>query len=624
MAENTLKFIIETTLKGSGFKDAAGDLGALKIGAGAGAAAMALIKSRSSDASGALKAFGVDLKGIEDAFKDPLTAIATGLKASIDLTVQWGGTIDELSRITGQSAEETSKLAVVMEDIGVSTDTLKAASKSLKEQGLVPTLDTIKKLAAEYQAIEDPVERNKWGAKNLGKAYFDLSEALTKTPEELDALGAAAERSGRIMSQDAVDAAEKYEQSLAQLNDMIQGVMVKTGGGVIPTVLAAGEALSNEAKIAALVAIEFQRMTQIIDYNEASQRAAAVAAGDLSAALKEQYVVEGDVTDAHDRAAAAARQVSEASLQTTANYEAFDVAAYGASRAAYEVAQAERDAATAAADLKTKQSDFAAILAGPVKAEQDAYYQRQKDAGAAIADTQAKIDELNAKSYLTPAQRAELDGLNQTLKDQKQVYADNATAHEEATKRILFGFLEQRLAADGLTSDELKFLGTVGTAWGVLDQQTGTMLGNLDSALATSKGNAQDFLTTIGGVYALKDKDININIHVNGQIPDAGVNDPDAAVNYGPDAGGTNSSGNAYASGVQNMVVPPGYPNDSYPMRVQSGEVVDVWRSPGERAAAMGGGRVNIVNNIYDQRAMAMELERQRRLMIAQADALMG
>src|SRR4051812_3867387 len=72
------------------------------------------------DAAGALGVFGVSLT----ALNNPITAIASGIKDSIDTTLKWGQTIDKLSRASGENAEATSKMAVVLGDYGINVDSL--------------------------------------------------------------------------------------------------------------------------------------------------------------------------------------------------------------------------------------------------------------------------------------------------------------------------------------------------------------------------------------------------------------------------------------------------------------------------------------------------------------------
>lgn len=158
------------------------------------------------DASGALGVFGVSLT----ALNSPLTAIAGGIKDSIDTTLKWGQTIDKLSRASGENATETSKMAVVLGDYGIEVDSLDKVVKTFTKNGLQFNLETIKKLAKEYQAIQDPVKRDEFAFKNFGKSGLEMNEILSKTPEELQAVGDAAMYSGKIINEQGVQAVQDF------------------------------------------------------------------------------------------------------------------------------------------------------------------------------------------------------------------------------------------------------------------------------------------------------------------------------------------------------------------------------------------------------------------------------
>lgn len=84
--------------------------------------------------------------------------------------------------------------------------------------------------------------------------------------------------------------------------------------------------------------------------------------------------------------------------------------------------------------------------------------------------------------YLTNAQKEELAGLRGELAEANAAVEENAVAHEEATKRILFGYMEQRLGLDGLTADELQALTDVAAGWGLIDQKTYDTIVAIDAA----------------------------------------------------------------------------------------------------------------------------------------------
>lgn len=147
----------------------------------------------------------------------------------------------------------------------------------------------------------------------------------------------------------------------------------------------------------------------------------------------------------------------------------------------------------------------------------------------------------------------------------------NSDAHVLATNKIKLGYLEQMLGVDGLDARETSFLLNQGVKWGIWTEETvadmervmeeaGILADNLDQ-LPTGKtftytlyGNmTQSFLVALDATYGL-----------------AG-----GSKVYRMEMGEGAGQGPGGANGM-NFIVPPGYPDDSYPVRVQSGEHVQV------------------------------------------------
>jgi len=119
-------------------------------------------------------------------------------------------------------------------------------------------------------------------------------------------------------------------------------------------------------------------------------------------------------------------------------------------------------------------------IQGSLGSEIDKFNEKQQDAQARVEELNTKIALLESKRYLTEAQKNELQELRGELDNSKQAVLDNAASHEEATKRILFGFMEQRLAMDGLTQAELMALQEVASQWGLIDQATLSAMKGID------------------------------------------------------------------------------------------------------------------------------------------------
>lgn len=247
-----------------------------------------------------------------------------------------------------------------------------------------------------------------------------------------------------------------------------------------------------------------------------------------------------------------------------------------------EFAQAETDAADAADDLKARFDGLQTLLAGPVGNEYDDFIDRQRDLRDRMGEVQGKIDELNGKEWLTDAQEQELTDLKGELDELKTKYGENADAHEEANKRILYDLVMQR-AALTLTGEELyNFQLTAMEQFGLIDGHTRVWMDSVDKVfdrIDDGKGTIDD----VGAALAAlpKSTDIFVNVKVTETYTERLQGQADA---YAQQViGGLGSSGNyrggaqeGFATGVSNFVVPPGYPNDSFMVGLTSGEVVNV------------------------------------------------
>ncbi len=219
--------------------------------------------------------------------------------------------------------------------------------------------------------------------------------------------------------------------------------------------------------------------------------------------------------------------------------------------------------------LNQAMSDLATFVAGPLREENATFIGQQDELVKKTDELQAKIDVLAKKKYLTKEQKEDLAGLKSDMDDLNQQYEDNATAHEERTKRILFDLLTERAALNGLTADELSALTSIAVQWGLMDTDTAAAVKNMDKVF-TDLANGAGLNETVGKINSIKNDVFAIEgIHdVEIRVSQTGV-----AIPY--IAGGKTNQPLQLASGG-NFIVPPGYPDDNFMVGLTSGEHVVV------------------------------------------------
>lgn len=191
------------------------------------------VKETADDLKGLTKGMA-DVKASFDMASQAAEKIGQVLRVTVGAAIEWGDAMGDLAQLTGTSVKETSELAATLELLGIKQDGLTKIVKAFTAQGLQPTMANIKALAAEYQAIQDPVAKNEFLFKRFGKQAADVAEIFGKTTEELDYFTAAARRSGKVVGEEAAAQAEKLGVELAILKQQVEGAGISLGNALIP------------------------------------------------------------------------------------------------------------------------------------------------------------------------------------------------------------------------------------------------------------------------------------------------------------------------------------------------------------------------------------------------------
>ena len=500
-------------------------------------------------------------------------------------TMEYGKQVRDLGAFTGASAEESSRLIQVTDDLGIEFGSLRTAAKAMSENGLQPSVQNLAKLADEFNAIKDPVQQSQFLVDKFGaRAGPAMAIALRQGSAALLQMGEDAEATGLVVGEDFVKSTEKARMALDEYEDSIMAAKLALSEHLLPAVTATlsqgADFITYWSKSADAITegrlslLEFQKVGYEVIFTE---KTLAQANADLTEATN-------DLTRANDAASdrwaglastyipeveTATRQLTAVNNSTGAYYRQMF--------SEIESAAADGAAAIEAANKRAQESfeDLTVIIDGPVGDAQDDYYAAQKDAGAVIAELRdelaklqdshgdvvtstddgtqaarnliiAQSDAKTAAENLKKAQeklaedpgdlglqaavaRAEtaldthtaavgewegkvdtandnyvinnsaaIDAVELKLEEAQAAYDANATAHEEATARIVFGMLTQKLAMDGYTQEEITFLTDVGEAWGIYDTETANTLRAVDQAINTHGLNADRVITQLG------------------------------------------------------------------------------------------------------------------------------
>jgi len=202
----------------------------------------------------------------------------SSIKESIEATAEYGMQVRDLSLLIGATAEESSKLIQAADDVFVSFESLERGMQIAIRQGLDPTIEGMGQLADEYNSIKNPIEQSRFLLEKFGRSGAELAPLMKLGASGLKELGDAAEETGLVLDDKAVDSVINYKEQLDELNDMIGGI--KTQAGMLGIeMLAEGLDKVNEAtgsnvsSFAEFISIAREGYQTIVRLNEANNYA---------------------------------------------------------------------------------------------------------------------------------------------------------------------------------------------------------------------------------------------------------------------------------------------------------------------------------------------------------------
>ena len=223
-------------------------------------------KSQLSGLSPTLQAVGQVTGELAEKTKGFSAACAAGLAGLVGLAVKAGQTADDLNTLakqTGFSTEELQKMQYASDRIDVSMDTITGAAAKLTRavasgseafdtlhvslinaDGSTRSVneifyDTIQALSQ----VQNETDRDTLAMQIFGKSANDLAGIIDDGGAALRQLGAEAEDAGLILSQDALDAANQFNDAIDELKAKAQAAFLTSGAALAENFVPAMEKL---------------------------------------------------------------------------------------------------------------------------------------------------------------------------------------------------------------------------------------------------------------------------------------------------------------------------------------------------------------------------------------------
>jgi len=384
--------------------------------------------------------------------------------------VDYAAQVRDVSRSLGASAEESSRLVQVADDVGISYSALTTSLKMAQKDGIDPSIDGLAKLSDQYLALAPGVERTQFLLDNFGKSGAEMGKLLEQGGAGIREMSAAMDES-MILTQEALDQARDFEIAQDAMNDTWDAFTYQ----VAPPLVNA--------------------MTDIINHYR-----------DISTSLEEngywytlthQFSLD-DIAAKREASDAALRasesnEVFSGALEENANALSDNSEAVKAAQEALdeykdmldEVSQANKDAESFIQSYADFMDDYAERHADAVEkvreAEDELYWVRENNAGK---DPLSWQDELGEAT----------NGVNEA----KVALQELEASWHESTQKMIYDMVLAKVSVDGLTDAEFKATQDLAVSMGIRSQA------DADAAKA-----AMDKATAIADGIALQEDVMN-------------------------------------------------------------------------------------------------------------------
>jgi phage-related minor tail protein len=186
------------------------------------------------------------------------SATVAGVVKTASATAETGDHIDKMSQKLGMSAEKYQEWDAIMQHSGSDVDKMGVSMKKLAEAVEKPTdktADAFKKLGISMedaskmsqeelfaktikslQGMESGTERAVLANDLLGKSAQDLGALLNTSAADTEAMRKKVHELGGVMSNDAVKASARYQDSLQDMKTAIGGVVNSIGASFMPSI----------------------------------------------------------------------------------------------------------------------------------------------------------------------------------------------------------------------------------------------------------------------------------------------------------------------------------------------------------------------------------------------------
>jgi hypothetical protein len=175
-------------------------------------------------------------------------AIYDYTKQAVAETITYGEEIENIKLLTGQTADEASRLYQAAQGAGVEYKDLSTALETATKKGVDTSIESILSLMDQYGELSTPIEKAKFLTDNFGAAGTEMG-VLFEGGRDAIVSAMADVNNALVLDEEALQSINDFEKANKKLQDSFDSLKMKVGLEVIPTLLSFLDVLNDEGGI---------------------------------------------------------------------------------------------------------------------------------------------------------------------------------------------------------------------------------------------------------------------------------------------------------------------------------------------------------------------------------------
>lgn len=501
-------------------------------------------KSMVGKVDGAVRSFaGVSLATL--GWIGAATKLIDITKKSVEGFIEYSNQIQDISRLTGESAEDMSRLVQVGDDVRLTYEQIKTSMQIASRQGIDVSIEGIKRLSDQYLKLNPGLERSQFLLTTFGRSGADMGRLLEMGASGIDKATAAVAQ-GLVIDEKAIAKAEALRLAKDNLNDSITALGNQLAGALVPALASVVEGL-----VGAIGAGErfIQWISNQVNKNDIANRSVLKLSGtyeEYRDGLEKSAKANGYLIDESGNLVQSITYQGQTTHKLIRENYAYTEQAWKTIKAQQGLNDMAADGIVYFGDLTGSMKRLAeqeAELAMQAAAQLSEKLSGQMDLTLKLTDMTAtyteKMDGLTKKHGELEEELANLNlnfpwdekgikAAEQALQDNQDEIEKTADAYEVATRRIVWDMMVAKLSIDGYTQAEFDWAMQAGVDMGIITQESADLAVALMADAEKEIKAFEDTQTALAGIKdwidRLESKDIYVKTYYEsiGNPPPAG------------------------------------------------------------------------------------------------------